>query len=206
MRPLDTTPGPEQPTPAPLIAVDRAIAELRRGGIVAVLAEGGRVLHNKIVFGVEKATGQVGEIARATVEQARGSQMIRDAMEQVSEMVGQIAKATREQGHGSELIMVAVERMKGLTTQVRASTREQSKVGNFISRSTENITEMIQQIKRACDEQSRGSEQIVHAVEDIQQSTSINLESAGVMDDAIKRLTRQIDGLQKEVGNFKVDA
>ncbi|HTH16524.1 MAG TPA: GTP cyclohydrolase II [Magnetospirillum sp.] len=45
MRPLDTTPGPEQPTPAPLIAVDRAIAELRRGGAVAVLAEDGRVLH-----------------------------------------------------------------------------------------------------------------------------------------------------------------
>jgi methyl-accepting chemotaxis protein len=96
--------------------------------------------------------------------------------------------------------------MKGLTAQVRASTREQSKVGNFISRSTENITEMIQQIKRACDEQGRGSEQIVRAVEDIQQSTSINLESSGVMDDSIKGLTRQIDGLQKEMGNFKVNA
>jgi methyl-accepting chemotaxis protein len=193
--------GVQDETRRAVEAIDQASRSIADGE--ALSQRSGEAL-NKIVFGVEKATGQVGEIARATVEQARGSQMIRDAMEQVSEMVGQIAKATREQGHGSELIMVAVERMKGLTTQVRASTREQSKVGNFISRSTENITEMIQQIKRACDEQSRGGEQIVHAVEDIQQSTSINLESAGVMDDSIKRLTRQIDGLQKEVSNFKV--
>jgi methyl-accepting chemotaxis protein len=53
----------------------------------------------------------VGEIARATVEQARGSQMIKEAMEQVSDMVSQIANATTEQGRGSDLIMSAVERM-----------------------------------------------------------------------------------------------
>jgi methyl-accepting chemotaxis protein len=159
---------------------------------------------NKIVAGVKRATSQVEEIARATEEQSRGSQMIRDAMEQVSEMVSQIAKATREQGSGSELIMVAVEKMKGLTSQVRASTREQSKVGNFISRSTENITDMIAQIKRACDEQSRGSEQIVHAVENIQQSTTINLESMDVMESAISRLNRQIEAMQREMTRFKV--
>ena len=159
---------------------------------------------NKIVTGVKKATEQVEEIARATVEQAKGSQMIRDAMEQVSEMVTQIAKATREQGQGSELIMAAVERMKTLTAQVRVSTREQSKVGNFIAQSTENITGMILQIKRACDEQNRGSEQIVIAVEDIQQSTHINLDATRSMDEAVSSLFRQIEILRKEMAMFKV--
>lgn len=37
-RPLDISPTPAAPAPAPLIAVDRAAAELRRGGIVAVRA------------------------------------------------------------------------------------------------------------------------------------------------------------------------
>jgi methyl-accepting chemotaxis protein len=68
------------------------------------------------------------------------------------------------------------------------------------------MTDMIRQIKRACDEQSRGGEQIVHAVEDIQQSTNINLEATGVMEDAIKRMTRQTDVLQKEMAGFKVKA
>lgn len=160
----------------------------------------------KIVHGVQRATDQVGEIARATVEQARGSQVIREAMEQVSEMVGQIVNASREQANGSELIMGAVERMKGLTGQVRNSAREQSKVGGLIARSTENITGRIQQIKNACDEQTKGSAQIVHAVEDIQQSTNVNLEATRVMDEAVTSLSRQIEILQRGMTGFKVNS
>jgi methyl-accepting chemotaxis protein len=158
----------------------------------------------KIVVGVNEATAQVGEIARTTVEQAKGSQMIREAMEQVSEMVAQIAKATKEQGQGSELIMGAVEHMKGLTSQVLSSTREQNKVGNLIAQSTESITEMIRHIKRACDEQTRGSEQIVVSVEDIQQATDANLEATRVMDEAVYKLFRQTELLKKEVEAFKI--
>ena len=44
-KPLDTTPGPSQPTPAPLIAVDRAVAELRRGAVVAVRGPAGRIAY-----------------------------------------------------------------------------------------------------------------------------------------------------------------
>ncbi|MFZ3208498.1 MAG: methyl-accepting chemotaxis protein [Geobacteraceae bacterium] len=159
---------------------------------------------SKIVDGVKQSTVQMSEIARATVEQSKGSQMIRNAMEQVSEMVGQIAKATREQGEGSEIIMSAVERMKELTTQVRNSTREQSNVGGLIANSTENITGMIEQIKRACDEQKRGSEQVVIAVEDIQLSTNTNLDATQVMNESVANLFRQIEILRKEMSVFKV--
>lgn len=158
----------------------------------------------KIVSGVEKSSAQMEEIARTTIEQAKGSEMIRDAMEQVLEMVTQIAMATREQGLGGELIMAAVEKMKELTAQVSSSTNEQSKVGNFIAHSTENITGMIQQIKRACDEQGRGSEQIIVAVEDIKQSTDINLEATNVMNEAVMNLFHEIELMQKEISAFKV--
>ncbi len=43
-RHLDLTSRPAEPAPAPLVAVDRAIAELRRGGIVAVTGDGGATL------------------------------------------------------------------------------------------------------------------------------------------------------------------
>jgi methyl-accepting chemotaxis protein len=158
----------------------------------------------KIVDGVRNANSQVAEIARAAVEQAKGSQMIREAMEKVSEMVEQIARASREQGKGSELIMSAVERMKGLTGQVRSSTREQSTAGALISTSTEHILEMVQQIKRACDEQTRGSDLIVTAVHGIQESTDVNHDAARVMDDSVVRLSHQIEVLQKEMGSFTI--
>ncbi len=160
---------------------------------------------SKIVVGVQETTGQVESIARATMEQAKGSQMIREAMEQVSDMIGQIASATREQTKGSDMIMVAAERMKGLTSQVRVSTKEQAKVGNFIASSTENITTMIRQIKRACDEQTRGSEQIICAVENIQESTETNLGAAKMMEDSVSRLSRQLDVLQGEMQSFKIE-
>jgi methyl-accepting chemotaxis protein len=170
-----------------------------------LLSQKSGIALGKIVGGVGKASEQVGEIARAAAEQAKGSQMIREAMEQVTDMIMQIANATQQQNKGSELIMTAVERMKVLTSQVRSSTREQSKVGTLIAGSTENITSMIQQIKRACDEQSRGSEQIVTAVEDIQKSTHENLTAAGTMEKSVGGLFRQVEVLKKEISTFSLN-
>ncbi len=170
-----------------------------------LLSQKSGIALGKIVEGVGKASEQVGEIARAAAEQAKGSQMIREAMEQVTDMIMQIANASQQQNKGSELIMTAVERMKVLTSQVRSSTREQSKVGTLIAGSTENITSMIQQIKRACDEQSRGSEQIVTAVEDIQKSTHENLTAAGTMEKSVGGLFQQVEVLKKEISAFSLN-
>ena len=167
-----------------------------------LLSQKSGVALGKIVSGVEQASEQVGEIARASAEQAKGSQMIREAMEQVTDMIMQIANATQQQSKGSELIMTAVERMKVLTSQVRSSTREQSKVGTLIAGSTENITSMIRQIKRACDEQTRGSEQIVVAIDDIQKSTHEHLGAAGTMEKAVGGLSLQVAELKKEISGF----
>jgi methyl-accepting chemotaxis protein len=193
--------GVQEETRRAVDAIDQAERSIGDGELLS--QKSGEAL-TKIVIGVNEATAQVAEIARTTVEQAKGSQMIREAMEQVSEMVAQIAKATREQGQGSELIMGAVENMKGLTSQVLSSSREQNKVGNLIAQSTESITEMIRHIKRACDEQSRGSEQIVTSVEDIQAATEANLEATRVMDEAVYKLFRQTDLLRKEMEAFKI--
>jgi methyl-accepting chemotaxis protein len=193
--------GVQEETRRAVDAINQAERSIADGELLS--QKSGEAL-TKIVIGVTEATAQVTEIARTTVEQAKGSQMIREAMEQVSEMVAQIAKATREQGQGSELIMGAVENMKGLTSQVLSSTREQNKVGNLIAQSTESITEMIRHIKRACDEQSRGSEQIVASVGDIQSATDANLEATRVMDEAVYKLFRQTEMLKKEMEAFKI--
>jgi methyl-accepting chemotaxis protein len=191
--------GVQEETRRAVDAINAAEKSIADGEL---LSQKSGVALGKIVFGVEKATEQVGEIARASAEQAKGSQMIREAMEQVTDMIMQIANATQQQSKGSELIMTAVERMKVLTSQVRSSTREQSKVGTLIAGSTENITSMIRQIKRACDEQTRGSEQIVSAVEDIQKSTHENLDAAGTMEKAVGGLSRQVNELKKEISGF----
>jgi methyl-accepting chemotaxis protein len=158
----------------------------------------------KIVSEAQQASGQMAEIARATMEQSRGSQSISDAMAQVSELVGQFAKASREQAQGSELITMAVDRMKDLSQQVLNSSREQNNVGTVIAHSTSDITGMIRKIKLASDEQSRGSDQIVMAVENIQQSSQVNLDTAAVLNEAATSLARQVHVLRKEMQTFQV--
>ena len=193
--------GVQEETRRAVDAIDQAKCSITDGELLS--QKSGEALA-KIVIGVTRATAQVAEIAHTTVEQAKGSQMIREAMEQVSEMVAQIAKATREQGQGGDLITGAVEHMKGLTSQVLSSTREQNKVGNLIARSTESITEMIRHIKRACDDQSRGSEQIVCSIEEIEVATEANVAATRVMDDSVYKLFRQTELLKKEMEAFKI--
>jgi methyl-accepting chemotaxis protein len=158
----------------------------------------------KIVSGVQKASIQVREIARATVEQAHGSQSIKEAMESIEEMVEHIADSAREHSSSSDLITMAVERMKDLTRHVRTSTREQSHTSSLIAHATEDAASMIAQIRKASESQARSSAMISEAVVNIQTATAFNSETAVVMESSISGLSRQIDLLDKEMSGFKI--
>lgn len=158
----------------------------------------------KIVAGVERAGIQVSEIAKATVEQARGSQSIREAMESVEDMVGHIANSSREHSRGTDMITAAVGRMKDLTVHVRTSTREQSRAGNLIAKSTEDVTAMVAQIREACRSQVSGSALISKSVHNIEGATAANSHAAKVMNSAVTALTHQINLLDKETVGFKI--
>jgi len=158
----------------------------------------------KIVSGVERAGIQVSEIAKATVEQARGSQSIREAMENVEDMVESIANSSREHSRGTDMISAAVERMKDLTIHVRTSTREQSRASSLIARSAEDVTAMVDQIREACRLQVDSSTQISKSVNNIEGATVANSHATKVMNASVTDLTHQIDLLEKEMAGFKI--
>ena len=158
----------------------------------------------KIVSGIQKASIQVREIARATVEQARGSQSIKEAMSSVEEMVGHIASSSREHSRGTDLISSAVENIKDLTIHVRTSTREQSRASSLIARSTEDVTSMIGQIRDACRSQGANSAQILKAVGNIQLTSAANAEAAELLEKSVTSLSHQIDLMEKEMAGFKL--
>jgi methyl-accepting chemotaxis protein len=158
----------------------------------------------QIVDGVRKASAHMDDVVRVTEEQAKESQLIRLAMDQVADMIGQIARATNEQGRGSELIMTAVEQMKDLNSQVSKSTKEQNIAGSGIANATEKILSMIQQARRATFEQSRGSEQIIKSVEEIKDSTDVNLTTNQMMEESVRRLTEQTELLNEALDRFTI--
>ncbi|MBW4055796.1 MAG: HAMP domain-containing protein [Proteobacteria bacterium] len=158
----------------------------------------------KIVTGVKRAGIQVSEIAKATVEQARGSQSIREAMERVEDMVESIANSSREHSRGTDMISAAVERMKDLTIHVRTSTREQSRASSLIAHSAEDVTSMVDQIREACRSQVDNSTLISKSVNNIESATVANSHATKTMNGAVTDLTHQIDLLEKEMAGFKI--
>src|SRR5258707_1334365 len=99
-------------------AVERGAHNVDRG--VEVSNEAERAL-KKILESSQKSTNMVRAIARATVEQAKGSKQVTDAIGRIAETVQQIAAATAEQARGSELIMKSAEKMRTITQQDRKS-------------------------------------------------------------------------------------
>lgn len=193
--------GVQEETSRAVAAINEAEIAISNGEQLS--ERSGQVLE-KIVSGVQQAGLQIDAIARATVEQAKGSQSIRIAMEQVEEMVEQMANSTREHSRGSDLITVAVERMREMTSQVRSSTREQSKTSALIARATEDITAMIDRIRDACAAQTEHSRSIDRMVGNIRQSSASTSQASQVMNSAVTSLSHQIDQLDKEMTGLKL--
>jgi methyl-accepting chemotaxis protein len=192
--------GIQEETRLAVDAIGKAEKAVREGETLS--QQSGEALE-KIVGIVDSSAAQADEIARAMVEQAVGSQMIRKAMEKVSDLVSRIVRSNREQEKAGDQIVRSVEKMRDLNGQVRSSARGQTLAGRQIAQATENVTEMIRHIQRACDEQETGSRQIMQAVENIRLSTERNLEAVHILDGSLDRLTGQVDGLHGEIGRFK---
>jgi len=193
--------GVQDETGRAVDAINRAEGSIKAGATLS--SQSGEAL-GKIVSGARQTTARMEQIAHLTSEQAKGSQIISEAMEKISAMVLQIGTATREQREGGELINKAAERMKSVTEQVSTALQEQNSVAKFISKSTENISNMIRQIRRSCAEQSRGSDQIVMAVNDIQAAATGNIEVTDFLEAAANSLSSQASLLQGELDKFVV--
>ncbi|QSQ13380.1 methyl-accepting chemotaxis protein [Myxococcus landrumensis] len=158
----------------------------------------------KINDSTQKSTQMVKAIARATVEQARGSKQVTASIHRISETVQQISKASNEQAKGGEQIMKSAEKMKTLTAHVQRSSQEQAHGSKQITRSIESINEMVTHLNRAQKEQTKGSEQVLKAVETIKGVSEHQTRSVKQLEEAIDNLQRQAEILRGEVRRFRV--
>jgi methyl-accepting chemotaxis protein len=158
----------------------------------------------KINDSAQKATQMVKAIARATVEQARGSRQVTTAIQRISETVQMISKASNEQAKGSEQIIKSAERMKAITAHVQRSSQEQTQGSKQITRSIESINEMVTHLNRAQKEQTQGSEQVLKAVETIKGVSEHQTKSVRQLEEAIDHLQKQAEVLRGEVRRFRV--
>jgi len=170
-------------------AVERGAMNVDRG--VEVSNEAERAL-KKILESSQKSTNMVRAIARATVEQAKGSKQVTDAIGRIAETVQQIAAATAQQARGSELIMNSGEKMRTIAQQVERSTQEQTKGGRRITTNIENINSMVTQLNNSHRQHAQGMEQV--------QASSSRIEaSAERQQSGLRELTTQVDRLKRSI-------
>jgi methyl-accepting chemotaxis protein len=170
-------------------AVERGAMNVDRG--VEVSNEAERAL-KKILESSQKSTNMVRAIARATVEQAKGSKQVTDAIGRIAETVQQIAAATAQQARGSELIMNSGEKMRTIAQQVERSTQEQTKGGRRITTNIENINSMVTQLNNSHRQNAQGMEQV--------QASSSRIEaSAERQQTGLRDLTTQVDRLKRSI-------
>jgi methyl-accepting chemotaxis protein len=182
-------------------AMDRGVRSVEEGVRLGQEAESALM---KIQESSQKSTQMVKAIARATIEQARGSKQVTMAINRIAEAVQQIASATAEQARGSEQIMKSSEKMKSITKHVERSSQEQARGSKQITRAIESISEMVHHLNRAQKEQTRGSEQVMGAVVQIKQVAEAQARSIRDLEAAITDLASKADTLGDEVKRFKV--
>jgi methyl-accepting chemotaxis protein len=168
-------------------AVERGAMNVDRG--VEVSNEAERAL-KKILESSQKSTNMVRAIARATVEQAKGSKQVTDAIGRIAETVQQIAAATGQQARGSELIMSSGEKMRTIAQQVERSTQEQTKGGRRITTNIENINSMVTQLNNSHRQHAESSEQVLSSAARIESTAERQQSSVRELNAFIDRLRR----------------
>jgi methyl-accepting chemotaxis protein len=170
-----------------ITAVERGAHNVDRG--VEVSNEAERAL-KKILESSQKSTNMVRAIARATVEQAKGSKQVTDAIGRIAETVQQIAAATAQQARGSELIMKSADKMRLITQHVERSAQEQAKGGRQITTAIESISGMVGSLGSSHKSQSEGARQLVTAATRIE-------ETARAQETALRQLTNAVATMRR---------
>ncbi len=152
-----------------IAAVERGAHNVDRG--VEVSNEAERAL-KKILESSQKSTNMVRAIARATVEQAKGSKQVTDAIGRIAETVQQIAAATAQQARGSELIMNGSEKMRTIAQQVERSSQEQTRGGRQMSQAIESISSMVSQLNTAHRAQKESTEEALDCTKQLDEATT----------------------------------
>ncbi|GAC1351520.1 MAG: hypothetical protein NVSMB1_05340 [Polyangiales bacterium] len=171
-------------------AVERGAHNVDRG--VEVSNEAERAL-KKILESSQKSTTMVRAIARATVEQAKGSKQVTDAIGRIAETVQQIAAATAEQARGSELIVKSADKMRVITQHVERSSQEQARGGRQITQAIEAISNMVNQLNTSHRGQTRGNELLLASADRIDSLAHSHEQTARLIQITLERFRRTLE-------------
>jgi methyl-accepting chemotaxis protein len=123
-------------------------------------------------------------------------------MERVRDMIGQIAKATAEEAKGISLIFRETEKMKDAARQVSLAIDEQTVSSRQISEVMELAAERGQQISRALSDHRMSSQSIFNIVEGVKGIPLENRKIASRVSNDLADLRKNSGLLKRETERF----
>ncbi|MFJ7727750.1 methyl-accepting chemotaxis protein [Neobacillus sp. NPDC097160] len=185
----------------------------------------------KIVGGIVQVSKEMEQIAEATAEQRRQSELISKAVEDVASQtkdmthstkeqtitaeeivntvvhinseIQQIASAVSEQAKGSREIVSAVEEITNQSSSVTNAAKEQSLTSNEIVQNINHIKERVEEISIATAEQARYGQEVNTVVENVDKQTKALNESVEIQRKEAEKVALAMTEVNKEVRKLR---
>jgi len=153
---------------------------------------------------VDHSRTMVNEIAHAAIEQSKGSQMVKKAVEKITESLRQINKGTQEQKVGSKQIIENTERIREMINHVSRAMQEQAKGSGQIAKAIEETNYKTQEISKFTVSQTEKTQEVLSNSKTIEQIAERNAQQVQEMTQAISDMAEKVERLQSEIDTFKV--
>ncbi|HXG58893.1 MAG TPA: methyl-accepting chemotaxis protein, partial [Thermoanaerobaculia bacterium] len=159
---------------------------------------------DKILDLTDRSTKSIGEIARATEEQARGSAAATAAIEEVTKMVQQTATATQQQSQTSRKIGEQATTVRDYMKHLKRAMAEQESGSRAIGRAMQNIMGLVQNVLESTSVLAAESAAIVKSMEVIKQGSRESSFGVGELNQMANTLSHESTLLKQELGRFRL--
>ncbi|MGZ5475014.1 MAG: methyl-accepting chemotaxis protein, partial [Thermoanaerobaculia bacterium] len=170
---------------------------------VGLTARASQVLE-KILELTDRSKNSIGEIARATEEQSRGSTAATAAIEEVTKMVQQTAAATQQQSQTSRKIGEQAGMVRDYTRHLKRAMVEQESGSRSIARAMGNVATLVQNALEAASVLATESSAIVKAMNVIQQGSREASFGVSDLNQMASALSHESALLNQEIGRFSL--
>ncbi|HZW89452.1 MAG TPA: HAMP domain-containing methyl-accepting chemotaxis protein [Myxococcaceae bacterium] len=182
-------------------AVEQGVRHVQEGVELGREAE---TALKRISATANRSTVMVKAIARATVEQARGSRGVTSAVQRIADTVQSVTQSAQAQARGTARITQSAQHMQTVTADVQRRSQEQAAGSRLITRGLEAMRERVLQLDRAQREQTRGSAVVLKTMEAIRGVSEEQARSVRQLEEAIARLQEEAEVLRSEVRRFRL--
>jgi methyl-accepting chemotaxis protein/ABC-type transport system substrate-binding protein len=179
------------------------ISAERVGNGVMLTARAAQVLE-KILDLTDRSTNSISEIAKATEEQARGSQAATQAIEEVTKMVQQTATATQQQSQTARKVGEQAAMVRDYTKHLKRAMTEQESGSRAISTAMQNISGLVQNVLEATSVLAAESATIVKAMSIIQQGSRESSFGVSDLNQMAGALSHESTLLTQELARFSL--